>query len=372
MNFKLIDLINSISCFQLAIFSFFLIHKGRKQISNIILSIFFLVQLIVIFNFFLVSTIDHQTNFYLQIVYFHFPFKFLWGPLMYFYVKSQINPRFQVRRLDLVHLIPFVLAALFIISSYSILDTVAKRQFIESRAIFHWFLFSNFTYYLLLFGYNLFALLLIVNYQKNLKNYCTFEVKRNLVWLKFVLYGYFITCLITAVPNFAGEYFPISYNDRMLAQFIPFLILFNILFYKAMINPYVIFIPDEKPKYSSSNLYDSDIQDYGERIESFLIHQKSFLNPSLTLHDFSEAIGISERTISQVINQKWNQNFFSFINSFRIEEAKSLLKDFDQNKSTMLGISFDAGFNSKSAFYDAFKKCTGTTPTEYRKENSLS
>jgi len=67
MYFKLIDIINSISCFQLAIFSFFLIHKGRKQISNIILSAFFIVQFIVILNYLLGSVFAKQSNFYLQI-----------------------------------------------------------------------------------------------------------------------------------------------------------------------------------------------------------------------------------------------------------------------------------------------------------------
>jgi AraC-like DNA-binding protein len=153
----------------------------------------------------------------------------------------------------------------------------------------------------------------------------------------------------------------------MIALFFPFLIFFNVLFYKAMIQPYVIILPDEKPKYSKSNLYNADILDYSKSIETFIISQKPFLNPSLTLHDLAESVGIGERIISQVINQQWNQNFFSFINSYRVEEAKKLLRSFDQEKWTMLGISFDAGFNSKSAFYEAFKKHTGMTPTEFRK-----
>jgi AraC-like DNA-binding protein len=134
-----------------------------------------------------------------------------------------------------------------------------------------------------------------------------------------------------------------------------------------MIQPYVIIQLDEKPKYSNSSLNNTDIQNYSTIIETFLTTKKPYLNPALTLGDLSDATGIPERTISQVMNQYWNQNFFSFINSYRVEEAKILLLSFDKNKTTMLGISFDAGFNSKTAFYDAFKKHTGITPTEYRK-----
>jgi AraC-like DNA-binding protein len=367
MYFKLIDIINSISCFQLAIFSFFLIHKGRKQISNIILSAFFIVQFIVIFNYLLESVVTKQTNFYFQIAFIQFPFELLWGPLIYFYVKLQVRSEFKFKWKNLVHLIPFILAAGFIISQYTILDNLTKRHLFETGQIYKWFPYFNYPYYLILFAYNFSALVLIINYERNLKNYCSFMVRRNLNWLKVVIYGYIITCIITAIPSIAGEHFSIPYDVKMIALFFPFLIFFNILFYKAMIQPYVIMIPDEKPKYSTSNLYPADILDYSKSIETFITTQKPYLNPSLTLHDLAESVGIVERIISQVINQKWNQNFFSFINSFRVEEAKKLLRNFDQNKSTMLGISYDAGFNSKSAFYDAFKKQTGMTPTEFRK-----
>jgi AraC-like DNA-binding protein len=367
MYFKLIDIINSISCFQLAIFSFFLIHKGRKQISNNILSAFFIVQFIVILNYRLESVFAKQINFYLQIALIQFPFELLWGPLMYFYVKSQVKSEFKFRMKDLVHLTPFIFVLGFIISQYTILDFEAKLHLIESGALYKWFPYFNFPYYLILFAYNFSALVLILNYQRNLKNYCSYVVRCNLNWLKFVLYGYIITCIITAVPSIAGDHFSLPFDLKMIALFFPFLIFFNVLFYKAMIHPYVIIIPDEKPKYTSSNLYNTDIQDYSRSIETYITTKKPYLNPSLTLHDLAESVGIVERIISQVINQHWNQNFFSFINFYRVEEAKKLLSSFDQTKSTMLGISFDAGFNSKSAFYEAFKKHTGMTPTEFRK-----
>ena len=367
MYFKLIDIINSISCFQLAIFSFYLIHKGRKQISNIILSAFFIVQLIVILNYLLASVFAKQSDFYLQIAYIQYPFELLWGPLMFFYVKSQVKPGFKFKLIDLVHLTPFILTSAFLISCFSLLDNALKIHLIETGVVYKWFRYFNFPYYLILFSYNFSALILIRNYERNLRNYCSFDIRPNLNWLKFVLYGYIITCIITAIPSITGDHYSIPFDVKMIALFFPFLIFFNVLFYKAMIQPYVIIMPDEKPKCYKSNLYNTDILDYSKSIETIMTTQKPYLNPSLTLHDFAESVGIGERIISQVINQQWNQNFFSFINSFRVEEAKKLLRTLDQEKWTMLGISFDAGFNSKSAFYEAFKKHTGMTPTEFRK-----
>jgi len=331
--------------------------------SNIILAAFFLVQFIVILNYLLVSIFEKYTSFYIQIAFIYYPFVFLWGPLIYFYVKSQVTLNFKLKYANLVHLIPFVFALLFIVSYYYVSDNEMKLQIINNKLIYKKFFYFNFPYYLLLFGYNLSALSTIIKYQQNLKNYCSFVEKRNLIYLKFVLFGYILACLITFLTSFAN----IPYQLKMLTSFSLFLAFFNILFYKAMIEPYVIIIPEEKPKYLSSSLDNTEIQVYSKTIESSINVQKLYLNPTLTISDLAEATGIPEKTISQVINQQYNQNFFSFINSRRVEEAKILLNSFDQNKTTMLAVAFDSGFNSKTAFYDAFKRHTRMTPTEYRK-----
>lgn len=367
MYYIIVDVVYGISCFQLAVFSFFLIHKGRRNISNLILAAFFIVQFIVILNFLLLNVFEKYPGFYIQIAYSYYPFEYLWGPLIYFYVKSKVKQGFRFKTIDLIHIVPFVLIALFIISHYYIMDNGTKYQIANNGLLYNKMIYFDYPYFFLLFSYNLFALLLISRFQRNLQNYCSFVVKQNLVWLKFVLYGYIITCIVTAITTFSRHIFTIPNDIVMLILFIPFLVFFTILFYKALIHPYIIIMPGERSKYSGSSLNDTDIQQYSKSIETFLTTKKLYLNPTLTLRDLSEATGIAERNISQVINSHWNQNFFSFVNSYRIEEAKTLLKTVDMNKTTMESISYDAGFNSKSAFYETFKKLTGMTPKEYRK-----
>jgi AraC-like DNA-binding protein len=67
--------------------------------------------------------------------------------------------------------------------------------------------------------------------------------------------------------------------------------------------------------------------------------------------------------------QSFNQNFRDFINKYRIEESKFLLKNKSNGNKTILEIAYEVGFNSKSAFNAAFKKFTGLTPKEYRNGN---
>ena len=94
---------------------------------------------------------------------------------------------------------------------------------------------------------------------------------------------------------------------------------------------------------------------------------KGFLNPELTVKDMAEELDIPARYVSQIINQYARQNFYDFVNSYRIEEAKRLFAETSRDKKTVLEILYQAGFNTKSAFNAAFKKHTGMTPTSYRR-----
>jgi len=69
-----------------------------------------------------------------------------------------------------------------------------------------------------------------------------------------------------------------------------------------------------------------------------------------------------------VINTRLQQNFFDFINHYRIEKVKKDLADPQKKNLKVLAIAFDAGFNSKSSFNAIFKRHTNLTPSEYRSQ----
>jgi AraC-like DNA-binding protein len=85
------------------------------------------------------------------------------------------------------------------------------------------------------------------------------------------------------------------------------------------------------------------------------------------LMDLAEQVSIPYRALSEVINNKLKQNFYDFINSYRIHESKKLLSEKTERLKTILEVLYEVGYNSKSSFNSAFKKFTGMTPTEYRK-----
>lgn len=102
-------------------------------------------------------------------------------------------------------------------------------------------------------------------------------------------------------------------------------------------------------------------------IEIFVIDQKAYTRPDLTIVDVAEATNTHPRLISTLINTHRNQNFNTYINSFRIKKAEELLNSPESAHLTVEGIGYEVGFKSKSAFYAAFKQFTQQTPSQFKK-----
>lgn len=89
------------------------------------------------------------------------------------------------------------------------------------------------------------------------------------------------------------------------------------------------------------------------------------IDPELTLKMLSDNLKICTHKLSLAINEKSGSNFFNFINSYRIAEAKRLLCASKSKSYNIEDIAFMSGFNSRSSFYSAFKKQLNQTPSAY-------
>ncbi|MDT0557024.1 AraC family transcriptional regulator [Ichthyenterobacterium sp. W332] len=106
-----------------------------------------------------------------------------------------------------------------------------------------------------------------------------------------------------------------------------------------------------------------------ERLKIFLEEEKRFLNPELSLEKTAEAIGLSQGHLSKIINRELQMSYKDYLNSLRVNEAKSYLKNSEFSNYTLVAIGLEAGFNSKSAFNSSFKKLTGETPSQFKKRH---
>jgi len=108
------------------------------------------------------------------------------------------------------------------------------------------------------------------------------------------------------------------------------------------------------------------------RIELAMIEKKYYLHNDLTLHELATLLETNTLYLSKVINMHTGQNFSSFVNHYRIDEACRLLVADKQQVMSIEGIALSSGFNSKSAFNSAFKKMKGITPSEFIEKQKMA
>lgn len=119
-------------------------------------------------------------------------------------------------------------------------------------------------------------------------------------------------------------------------------------------------------KYKKSSLEEDDKIVILENIVSQMEQEKYFISNTASLSGLAKAINESSHHVSQVINEKLNQSFFELLATYRVDEAKVILKTEIGKKLTIEEIAEQVGYNSKSAFNTAFKKMTSQTPSTYR------
>lgn len=125
-------------------------------------------------------------------------------------------------------------------------------------------------------------------------------------------------------------------------------------------------------KYKSSSLKNTDRERYMNVILEFMDKKKPYLNPELTQAELAESLQINTHHLSEVLALSFGQNFNNFINFYRINSAQELLKNLNYTNYKVEAIGYEAGFNSKASFNRVFKNITGTTPSQYRKQQLLN
>lgn len=106
--------------------------------------------------------------------------------------------------------------------------------------------------------------------------------------------------------------------------------------------------------------------EYFKKLEDLMRFKKMYRNPCLCLSSVAEALGISACYLSSMVNSLLNKSFIDFVNEYRIADIKRNLSSENFAHYTIVSVGLEAGFNSKSAFYSAFKKSTGITPSQYQ------
>ena len=301
------------------------------------------------------------------------PFHYLLGPVMYFYTLSIVNPNFKYRWIHWLHILPFVANYIEFIPFYTSSEAVKLEYYENFRnkgsviMPIHYLLKTIlFTIYFIAQFYILKKFRLL-QMRKNKSN--SYLVSWFLIYMssQFILITGVLIDLITGLELFVDPY---RFAMNMIA-FFHFSVMIGLLFIPNLFYGIDATEKGTKEKYSTSKLSETDKIKIVSQLNDFIKRaDKPYLNEKISLTEVSKLLKVSSQQLSQVINEKTNYNFNDFINYYRIEEAKSLLISDSYANLTIDAIAQKAGFNSKSAFYTAFKKQTKMTPKEFIALNS--
>ena len=358
MNFTIIDSLAVLTAILLLIFSVFAFtYKKGNTTSHKILAAFLFSNALYIIDFALTAIIEATG---ISLKWFSgigTSFGFLFGPLLYLYTISITQKGFSLRYSYSIHSLIFIIF---------FIDALFKIRIP--------FIYLYVTLYIQTTPYMVACFIIIFNYRKTIKNYFSSIDKLNLTWMLYVVGAFFIMWMVDLTDFVLNNLRLIDHSESIYLTFLSLMINFIfaiLIFYKALQHPEIlagITEIEKPPKYEQSRLTETEKTEYLQKINSYFETQKPYLNPELKITEVAKQLNVSVKYLSQVINESLGKNFYDFINSYRIEEAKRQLINEIDSKKTVLEVLYESGFNSKSAFNSAFKKHTGFTPTEFRKQ----
>lgn len=224
--------------------------------------------------------------------------------------------------------------------------------------------------------YSVFSYIKIRRHQTNILLYSSNTEGVNLKWLEYILIQVLVVCVIVAlynVFNWTADLNLFVNSSNLLAVFV---IAYFSLRQKEIIpvkeeqkNELTFIKEEEEKKESKKVVADEDLVRIKNQLLDLMEKAEPYLDSELNLVKLAKELSVTSHQLSYVINRGFEENFFQFVNRYRVEKAKELLNNCDD--LTMLAIAFDSGFNSKTAFNTTFKRMTQQTPTEYKKASSI-
>jgi AraC-like DNA-binding protein len=294
---------------------------------------------------------------------------YLYGPLIYLYVVFLIHKQDSFKLNDIIHFIPFFVVQIYGILFFYFETTEYQLSLLDfsKQPPWHIQLVGMLIPVIGIF-YMILTVIKTVEFNKKIKNSLSSIEDIDLSWLIYLVFGTVIIWLVVLLAYFVGFAFgeQVQANLFIYVTISIFLYTFAIKSYKQ---PEIKVENTPENSYKKSGLSDEKAEDIKQKLLIIMKENKPFLDPKLNLNQLANILDISTHNLSEIINVKLNQNFYDFVNSYRVDEVKKLIEGDKETKYNLLAHGFEAGFSSKSAYYSAFKKFTGKTPAQYRNDN---
>ena len=383
------DVVLLMTAYQCILFALLLLTiKRDKYIRNVFLAFFLLQQAAIPLDILISfgAEFRHIAIKWSPDLFYVFGFGYwLEGPLLLWYTRSLIYKDYHLRVKDIIYLLPFIAYAGYQLIFYYSLDVSDKVSIQEEYDLTVAPQIMNYVTLLReLFrvALGVICLIEIKRYTQHIRTNFSDIDKIDLTWLKILVIGFLAIrtwAVLVAAMIILSISFGISTNFEimgLIGNYTTFFMVSVLIFFG--LGHSSVFegleqrqTPDEEPvKDEPEQAKEKITPELIAQITQYMEAEKPYLTPALTLEKLAIQMRIPARLLSNIINRHFNCNFFEFINSYRIDEAKCMLSNQNQSEKTVLDIMLDVGFNSKATFNTLFKKKVGMTPSEYRKSVS--
>jgi AraC-like DNA-binding protein/NADH:ubiquinone oxidoreductase subunit 6 (subunit J) len=230
--------------------------------------------------------------------------------------------------------------------------------------------------------YAIMGLIVLQTYRKSLPDRYSYTERISLNWLKWLVISILVLFILLFLFIRFGRQQQIVSNENLFAyvgavlSLYVFIIGYMGLRQESTTGTMGKKIPEEKREepipYQKTGLDEISAAQLYQRLLEHMEKEKPYLSDSLSLSMLAGQIGVNPNQLSQAINQKSANNFFVFVNTYRVQEVKTKLLDPSLSHLSILGIAYECGFRSKSAFNRIFRAQTGMGPLEYQRENNPS
>jgi AraC-like DNA-binding protein len=289
-------------------------------------------------------------------------------PIFYFYILLITGSVEKFSTKNLKHFLPFAGYSLFFIAPLFVSNDLPDLFF---RISFAYTLSVSSAYSILM-------LREIVAYQKKMVNYNTDENSATIFWIKTSVFVWIFINVLQIFFVLVKNHFFINYP--VVLEIHSFILNIATVSWIYIFAYFAISYPDifarskkmaqslnEEKGSAQPSINDEYCEIIDSRLEKIMKEKKPYLDHDINISTLGEMLNVQPYLLGRFINSRLNKNFMTYINELRIQEVVSMFSNNEFDSKTILEISLQAGFKSKSAFNSFFKKSTGKTPLEYRK-----
>lgn len=392
MDIEILNLILLLAATQGFFLTILIIHKHRELYANR-----FLALLMFFFSMTLLNLWLSETGLYLvypQVLLFMDGFQLVIFPLYYLYARYLIHATKKFNRVEWFHFLPFLIYKMILSPSLFSSDEEILNQFDPMNETGLPFVYLVFNWVIIILGYIYMFLItsLLKKYTYFIKSVFSTIEKIRMDWLQNITYLaiaiisiFFIENILFLMGINLSNFFGLS---SILAAIYIYTVGYwglsksgiftNPDFEESVImdtnsniqdrNASMVKMLNTAKKYEKSGLSTEKAKQYFDSLLHLMEEKKPYKNSELTLTELAFLLSIKPHNLSEVINTQMDQNFFDFVNQYRVEQVKRDLADPKKQHFKILSIAIDCGFNSKSSFNTIFKKFTNMTPSQYRNQ----